>query len=103
MPNTLLKQTVLAAVFLSASFLAACGNTYSRDDLMKGVLSKSEAEVTTQYGKPASVDERNPERVVWTYSRETFDLSNQNRIDSKTMVIFEGPAGARRVAKVEYS
>jgi hypothetical protein len=101
--SNLSKRILLAAVLLSASWLAACGNTYSREDFMKAVVGKSETEVTTQFGKPASVDEKDPQHVIWTYNRETFDLANQNRIDSKTMVIFEGPAGARHVVNVEYS
>lgn len=89
--------------FFLAIALAGCGNTYSRDDFMTGVMGKSEQEVKTQYGAPAAVDEANPDRVTWTYKRETFDLANQNRIDSKTTVIFEGPAGSRHAVKVDFS
>jgi hypothetical protein len=103
MHQTIWKRAFWAAVLLLTASLTACGNTYSRDDFTKGVLGKTEQEVTTTYGKPKSVDESNPDHVVWTYTRETFDLGNQNRIDSKTLVIFEGPAGSRHVAKVDYS
>ena len=102
MRDTTWKRALCAAALLLSTGLTACGNTYSRDDFMKGVMGKTEQEVTTQYGKPKSVDESNPEHVVWTYTRETFDLGNQNRIDSKTMVIFEGPSGSRHVAKVDF-
>jgi hypothetical protein len=97
------KRTACAAVLLVSTCLAACGNTYSRDDFTKGVIGKTEQEVASQYGKPQSVDDSNPDHVVWTYTRETFDLANQNRIDSKTIVIFEGAAGSRHVAKVDFS
>jgi hypothetical protein len=97
------KRAFCATALLLSVSLTGCGNTYSRDDFTKGVLGKTEQEVTTAYGKPKSVDETNPEHVIWTYTRETFDLANQNRIDSKTLVIFEGPAGSRHVAKVDYS
>ena len=103
MSNTMWKRTFLAALLLSTSLLTACGNTYSREDFTTGVMGKSEQEVTAKFGKPATVDESNPDHVMWTYTRETFDLTNQNRIDPKTTVIFERPGGARRVAKVEFS
>ena len=97
------KRALCAAALLLSTGLTACGNTYSRDDFTTGVIGKTENEVTTRFGKPASVDESNPDRVIWTYTRETFDLGNQNRIDSKTMVIFEGPAGSRHATKVDFS
>jgi hypothetical protein len=92
-----------AALLLVTLFTAACGNTYSRDDFTTGVIGKSEQEVTTKFGKPASVSEESPERATWTYTHETFDLGNQNRIDSKTTVIFEGPTGTRHATKVDFS
>jgi hypothetical protein len=96
------KRAILTATFVTGTLLAGCGNTYSRDDFTAGVIGKSEAEVTTKFGKPAGV-EASPERAVWTYNRETFDLSNQNRIDSKATVTFEGPAGQRHATKVDFS
>jgi hypothetical protein len=96
------KRAVLAAALMVGTFLTGCGNTYSRDDFTTGVIGKSETEVTAKFGKPASV-ESGTEREVWTYSRETFDLANQNRIDSKTTVTFEGPAGERHATKVDFS
>jgi hypothetical protein len=94
---------LVAALLLSALFATACGNTYSRDDFTTGVIGKSEQEVTAKFGKPVSVSEEGAERATWTYTHETFDMGNQNRIDSKTTVIFEGPAGTRHATKVDFS
>jgi hypothetical protein len=98
---TLNRFFVVAALLISA-FLAGCGNTYSREDFTKAVIGSSEQEITAKFGKPAAVQE-GPDRTTWTYSHETFDLANQNRMDSKTTVIFEGAPGARRATKVEFS
>jgi hypothetical protein len=92
-----------AALLLTALVTTACGNTYSRDEFTTGVIGKSEQEVTAKFGKPAAVSEESADRATWTYSRETFDLGNQNRIDSKTTVIFEGPSGTRHATKVDFS
>ena len=102
MHHSFAKRCLLAAALAASALLAACGNTYSRDDFTKAVMGKSEAEVTTAVGKPASTEENAAERATWTYKNETFDLTNQNRIDSKTTVIFEGPAGNRHVTKVDF-
>jgi hypothetical protein len=103
MLNTISKNALFGAVLLFTTFLAGCGDTYSRDDFMTAAMGKSETEITAKFGKPGSVDETDPEHVKWIYSRETFDLANQNRIDSKTIVIFEGAAGNRHVSKIDFS
>jgi hypothetical protein len=94
---------LVAAMLLSALFATACGNTYSRDDFTTGVIGKSEEEVIAKFGKALAVTEESPDHVTWIYSRETFDLANHNSIDSKTTVIFEGPAGKRYATKVDFS
>jgi hypothetical protein len=99
---TLNRFFAIAVLLVSAFLVTACGNTYSRDDFTKGVIGSSEQEVTAKFGKPGAVQE-GADRTTWTYSHETFDLTNQNRMDSKTIVIFEGTAGARRATKVEFS
>jgi hypothetical protein len=103
MYDLFLKRAAFAAALSLSIGLTACGNTYSRDDFTTAAMGKSEQEITTQFGKPAEVDESNPEHVVWVYKRETFNLQDQNKIDSKTIVIFDGPAGSRHVAKVDFS
>jgi hypothetical protein len=102
MPYTLWRRGPVAAALMLATLLSACGETYSRDDFTTGVIGKSEQEVSAKFGKPASIDENSPDQIRWVYKRETFDLANQNRIDGKTMVIFEGPSGQRHATKVEF-
>lgn len=99
----LVNRWLIAAALAASALLAACGNTYSRDDFTKAVVGKSEKEVTAAVGKPSSVTETDANHATWTYSRQTFDLSNQNRMDSTTTVIFEGPAGNRHATKVDFS
>jgi hypothetical protein len=101
----LLSRSLFAflALLLSTLMLAGCSNTYSRDDFNTGVIGKSEQEVTQKFGKPESVKAEGDEAVVWTYSHVTFDLANQNRIDSKAVVTFQGPTGARHATRVDFS
>ncbi len=105
MKHSFWKLARFAAVLVLGTLLTGCGETVSRDDFTAGVIGKTETEVTTKFGKPAAVavDVNAPERVVWTYNRETFDLANGNKIDSKTKVTFEGPAGTRHATKVDFS
>lgn len=98
------KRVACAAVFaVTPLLMTACGDVYSRDEFVTAVMGKSEDTVSQKFGKPASVDASSPERVIWIYRRETFDLNNQNRRDSKTIVIFEEHDGERMVTKVEFS
>ena len=97
------NRWLIAAAFAASALLAACGNTFSRDDFTKAVVGKSEKEVTTAVGKPSSVQEGDAEHATWIYTHQTFDLNNQNRIDSTTSVTFEGPPGNRRATKVDFS
>ena len=99
----LTNRWLIAAVLAASTLLAACGNTFSRDDFTKAVVGKSEDEVTKAVGKPSSVTETDTEHATWVYKHQTFDLTNQNRIDSQTTVIFEGPAGKRHAMKVDFS
>lgn len=93
-----------AALVLPLLALPGCGDIYSRDDFTKGVLNQSTQDVEKVYGKPAEIDSHDPNRVIWIYTHETFDLQNQNSRDSKTMVIFEQqPDGKLKATKVEFS
>ncbi len=93
-----------AALAIAMLMIAACADIYSRGDFTTMVMSKSENEVIKQVGKPSNVDSSNPDRVIWTYTRKTFDIEKQNTRDAKTMVIFEhkGAAGALMVTNVEF-
>jgi hypothetical protein len=83
------KLFLAVLLLIGVTLVAGCGNIYSRDDFTTAVIGKTEQEVIQQFGTPDSVDERNPDRVVWTYDRKTFDLGNANKIDSRTTVVFE--------------
>jgi hypothetical protein len=100
-------RTSLKAILCGAALLvvSACGQVLSREDLTTAVMGKSEQEVTQQLGKPDAVDDSDPEHVTWTYRRKTFDLAHENKVDSKTIVLFEGGSteGERHVARVEFS
>jgi hypothetical protein len=78
----------LGSVF-AALTLAGCGDLYDRKDFETYVKDKSEQEVRSKVGKPAAVDSSNPERVVWTYNVATFDSTNKNARDQKTLVVFK--------------
>ena len=67
-------------------------------------MNKSEAEVVSKVGKPAAVDESNPARVTWIYKSATYDLTNQNKRDSKTLVIFarDPASGKLKVTDVQF-
>lgn len=92
-----------ALLIAGALLLAACGDIHSRSDFSTMVMNKSEEEVKTAAGKPAEIDNSNPDRVVWTYKLETFDVDNGNKRDAKTIVIFEkGPGGKLRVTNVQF-
>jgi hypothetical protein len=84
--------------------LAGCGDIYSRTDFTTMVMGKSDKEVTKALGKPAGVEETDASHVTWTYKSGTFDLDNQNKRDSKAMVIFErkAPGGAMVVTEVKF-
>ncbi len=94
----------VAASLVLGIFIAGCGDIYSRADFSTAVQSKAEDEVTKHFGKPTSVDAKDPNRVVWTYTSKTFNTEDQNKRDAKTLVIF-GPSeagGKLKVIAVEF-
>ena len=97
---------MFCAAFLAIAVLATagCGDVYVHEEFDKLTMNKSEAEVQTTIGKPTSVDANNPAHVTWTYYSKTFDIDNQNKRDSKTVLVFEpDPASKKlKVVKVEY-
>jgi hypothetical protein len=97
------RRLFTACALAALMLVAACSRPFSRDDFTTAVMGKSEQEVMTAIGKPASVKEDDAEHATWTYSRQTFDLNNQNRMDSSATVIFQGPAGKRYATKVDFS
>jgi hypothetical protein len=100
-----LAHTLGAAVLAIALLgMTGCGEFFGRDDFTGHVMNKTEAEVLSKVGKPAAVDDSNPESVTWTYKSITYDLANQNKRDSRTLVIFKrDPAtGKLKGAEVKF-
>ena len=96
----------LGAIVLVAAIhiMAGCGEFFGRDDFTGYVMNKTAAEVTAKVGKPATVDDSNPERVIWTYQSITYDLQDHNKKDARTLVIFrrDAPGGQLKAAEVKF-
>ena len=89
---------------IAMQFMAGCGEFFARDDFTGNVMNKTEKEVVAKVGKPATVDESNPDRVIWTYQSITYDLQDHNKKDARTLVIFrrDAPGGQLKVAEVKF-
>ncbi len=93
----------LAAVALFAGLLTACGDIVSRDDFVNFTKDKTSDEVASKFGKPATTDESDPSRVIWTYHNVTFEAGAASKRDNNTKVIFKRePTGKLRVAEVQF-
>jgi len=81
-----------------------CGQFFGRDDFTGYVMNKTAEEVVAKVGKPATVDDSSPERVIWTYKSITYDLQDHNNKDASTLVIFrrDAPGAPLRVAEVKF-
>jgi hypothetical protein len=89
---------------IAVQFMSGCGQFFGRDDFTGYVMNKTAAEVTAKVGKPATVDDSTPERVIWTYQSITYDLQDHNKKDARTLVIFrrDAPGGQLKVAEVKF-
>ena len=89
---------------ISMQIMAGCGQFFGRDDFTGYVMNKTAAEVAAKVGKPATVDDSNPERVIWTYQSITYDLQDHNKKDARTLVIFrrDAPGGQLKAAEVKF-
>lgn len=99
-----MKALVVSLACGLAIALAACGGRDGGQQrgLFTGyVTDKSEQEVESKFGKPATVEAPNPNTKRWTYKRITFDPDNQNLVDNETILIFQkDPSGAFKVTQV---
>jgi hypothetical protein len=101
--NACLRAGTTAAVLALCLVVTACSQKMNREDFAQQLKSKSEAEVLQYAGKPTDVDDKAADRHVWTYKERTFDVSNHNKFDDKTIVIFSpGPEGKMTVAEVKF-
>ena len=97
-------RTAATAVLLAICLaVGACAERMNRDDFAQLIKGKTEQEVMKNTGKPTSVDEKS-DKHVWTYAARTFDVANQNKMDSKALVIFTpAPEGGKWVvAEVKF-
>ena len=103
MKTRYLRATITAVALALGLALGACAERMNREDFATLVKGKAEADVLKNAGKPASVDEKDPGRHIWTYASRTFDVSRQNKTDEKTVVIFTpSPEGKYVVAEVKF-
>ncbi len=105
MSNAWLRRTLVAGFLaLAATSLAGCGEFRERGDFQKLVENKNDDEVRKSVGKPTAIDSSDPQRVTWVYEAATFDISNKNKRDGKTMVVFKPDAGSGklRVSEVRF-
>jgi hypothetical protein len=93
-----LRAGATAALLAMCLALGACSERMNREDFVTLLKGKTEQEVLKLEGKPNSVDDKSGERHVWTYTSRTFDVSNQNKMDAKTIVVFGRSAEGKMVA-----
>jgi hypothetical protein len=82
--------------------LAGCHPMQTRDDFKSAVMNKSPEEVQQALGKPDTVDESDPSRLVWIYNEATFNIANNNKRDPKARVIFSRQASKPSVVEVDF-
>ena len=73
---------------------AACsGGSHSRGQFTGHVVGHTEEEILGKMGKPERVDDADPKRPRWIYSKKSFDPDNFNKVDEKATVILERKDG----------
>jgi hypothetical protein len=83
--------------------VSGCQPVQTRDDFKGTVMNKTPEEVQKKLGKPHSVDESDPSKLVWTYNEATFDIENNNKRDPAARVIFtRGEAVKPSVIDVDF-
>jgi hypothetical protein len=92
-----LRTAVTTAILGACLVLAACGERTNREDFVGLIKGKTELQVRTNAGKPASIDDQSSSRHVWTYTSRTFDVQRQNKTDGKTIVTFTPGADGKLV------
>lgn len=90
-PGRFLRALAIGAFMVA---VAACsGGTHSRGQFTGSVVGHSDEEIVGKMGKPERVDETDPKRPRWIYSKKTFDPDNFNKVDDKVTVILERKDG----------
>ena len=98
-----LRTAATAAIVALCLVVGACAERANREDFTTMLQGKTEPETLKLAGKPAAVDDKSAERHVWTYTDRTFDVTNKNKFDAKTLVIFTRSAeGKLLVTEVKF-
>jgi outer membrane protein assembly factor BamE (lipoprotein component of BamABCDE complex) len=92
-----LRAAATAAILAICLVLGGCSERMNREDFVTLLKGKTEQEVLKIEGRPTTVDDKSPDRHVWTYTSRTFDVSNQNKMDARTIVIFSRSAEGKMV------
>jgi len=90
-----------ALVAIALLFVAGCGDIYGHEELQKLVMNKPVSEIEKTLGKPVAVDSSNPARVVWTYNSLTYDIENENKRDSKTVLVLAPDTATNQLKVIE--
>lgn len=104
--NGALKRMLGGALMVVTMLvIAGCGDIFGHDEFHKLVMNKPETEVVESIGKPAAVDSSNPARVTWTYNSLTYDIENQNKRDSKVVLVLapDAATGKLKVIEIQYA
>ena len=100
MSNSALKRMFIGMwLVIAVSIAGGCGDIYGHDEFQKLVINKPATEVEKNLGKPIAVDNSDPARVMWTYNQLTYDIENQNKRDTKTVLVL-APDNATKGLKV---
>ena len=101
---TWMRLAGLALAALLVLGQAGCGDIYGHEEFEKLVKNKSEDDVVKALGKPSSVDNSNPARVVWSYKGMTYDIDNHNNRDAVVNLVMSSTSGGKlQVSEVEYA
>ncbi len=91
-------------VIAALALVAGCSaGTHSRGQFTGYVVGNTAEEIQSKVGKPARVDESNPDKPRWVYQKKTFDPDNFNHVDDNTTVILERKDGKLVGADIFFS
>ena len=87
-------------LMIIAFTLGGCGaGTHSRGQFQGQVVGATEDAIQSKMGKPESVDDRDPAKPRWVYTKKTFDPDNFNKVDDKVIILLERNAQGKLVGK----
>jgi hypothetical protein len=96
----MLKGFFVGILIALAVTLGACGaGTHSRGQFHGHVVGATEDDIQSKMGKPESVDDKDPAKPRWVYSKKTFDPDNFNKVDDKVIILFERNEHGKLVGK----